>query len=131
MTAQDSFMPGVTDLKASSPSPGIDPIMGLVNSPDYTFGPFRDYTIVTSDFGEHAVKGGLIMMFQQRNVFDKKELAWDLVAFPLYFKPQLDKKGKYVRDEDTGQILLDHELMGSGVEFENYKRPKPRTTAGL
>ena len=84
---------------------------------DDTFG-------LPTEWGEYAVKAGLILMFRMRTVFDRKAGRFEERPDPLYFHPAYDDDGAVIRDGDTGLALVGSQVLGSGTAFKDYRRPK-------
>lgn len=73
------------------------------------YGPFDEYRIVNTDFGDYGVTLGNVLGFQIRDFFNKKESRIEKQAFPVYWKA------------DTGKRVL-----GSGIDPADYRKPGRR-----
>ena len=73
------------------------------------YGPFDEYRIVNADFGDYAVTKGLVLGFQIRDFFNKKESRIEKQPFPVYW------------NAESGERVL-----GSGIAFKDYKKPGRR-----
>lgn len=52
------------------------------------FGPFDDYRIVTTDFGEYACPFGMVLGFQLRDWWNDKEHRMERQPFPVYWNAE-------------------------------------------
>ena len=73
------------------------------------YGPFDEYRIVNSDFGDYAVSEGMVLGFQIRDFFNKKESRMEKQPFPIYWRAETGKR-----------------VIGSGVAPQDYKKPGRR-----
>ena len=73
------------------------------------YGPFDEYRIVNSDFGDYAVSMGMVLGFQIRDFFNKKEQRMEKQPFPVYWNAATGKR-----------------VIGSGIAPEDYKKPGRR-----
>ncbi len=73
------------------------------------YGPFDEYRIVNSDFGDYGVSMGMVLGFQTRDFFNKKESRMEKQPFPVYWNAETGKQ-----------------VYGSGIAPEDYRKPKAR-----
>ena len=73
------------------------------------YGPFDEYRIVNSDFGDYAVSKGMVLGFQIRPFFNKKEQRMEQQPFPVYWNAESGKQ-----------------VSGSGVRLEDQRKPGRR-----
>ena len=73
------------------------------------YGPFDEYRIVNADFGDYGVSMGMVLGFQIRDFFNKKESRMEKQPFPVYWNAETGKQ-----------------VYGSGVAPEDYRKPKAR-----
>ena len=73
------------------------------------YGPFDEYRIVNADFGDYGVSKGMVLGFQIRDFFNKKESRMEKQPFPVYWNAETGKQ-----------------VYGSGVAPEDYRKPKAR-----
>lgn len=52
-----------------------------------TWGPYADYTFVTTDWGEYGVPKGKVLFFEERMVWDNKEKRRRPTLMPFYVNP--------------------------------------------
>ena len=94
-------------IEPSDPPAGLAPTPGAVTAPSATktatkvdgttewmdpidaqsrYGPYRDYVLITTPYGEYAVEPGHVMHFEQREWFNPKEGRTEVRWFPVYTK---------------------------------------------
>ena len=88
---------------------GLENLVRQASGQILVYGPFDDYTIVNTDFGEYGMSQGLIIGFQIRDWFNKKESRMEQQPFSVYW------------DSATGDPVR-----GNAVAFEDYKKPGQR-----
>jgi len=52
-----------------------------------TWGPFNDYTFVSTSWGEYGVPKGKVLFFNVEDVWDNKEKRFDRRPMPYYVNP--------------------------------------------
>lgn len=73
------------------------------------FGPFDEYRIVNTDFGDYGVTMGCVLGFQIRDFFNKKESRVEKQPFPVYWNAETGKR-----------------VIGSGIDPKDHRKPKAR-----